>query len=325
MRSAAVGVAVTLSHLDGVSASKQQNLLPLARVADEAGAAQIVLSEHVVLAKVISGHPGVRPGDPPSGSFFPSDEEYPDPLVALAAIAAVTTRARLSTNILLAPLRPAVLLAKMVATLDVISGGRLDLGVGSGWHREEFEALDVPFRHLAERTEDSIAACRVLWAGGPSSFKSSTVSFSDIYCSPTPVQSRIPVFFGGQPSEATAARVAKLGDGWSPIGGTTPAEVELGIGLIRRAADALGRNPEELKVRCSLPLRRRTEGRPQLADTLAETRAFVDAGADIVQLPPLRSFIDASSTDPIAAVKAVIAQAVEVVGNVESAQRITTF
>jgi probable F420-dependent oxidoreductase len=313
--SSPIGLAVTLSHLDGISAPRQADLLALARAADEAGVMQIVLSEHVVLARVIAGHPPVRKGDPPSGSFFPSDEEYPEPLVALGAIAAVTTRARLSMNILIAPLRPPVLLAKMAATVDVLSGGRLDLGVGAGWHREEFDALGVPLRGLAHRMEESIEACRVLWAGGPSTYSGSTVSFEDMFCSPTPVQARIPVFFGGQPTETTAALIAKLGDAWSAIGGTTPDEIRLALDLMGKAAEKIGRDPAELRVRCSLPARRGANGNPDLAATLAEVPKYVEAGASIVQLPPLRTFVRETAEYRVAAAKAVMVEAVETIRN----------
>ena len=171
---AMVGLAATLSHIGELSGSRQEHLLELARLADESGVDQIVLSEHVALAKVVSGHPGRR-GEPSNAPFFPSDEEYPDPLVALAAIAAVTRNARLSTNILLAPLRPALVLAKMVATLDALSRGRLDLGVGAGWHREEFEAAGVRYRSRWQRMDETVLACRQLWQGGPSTFSSDTV------------------------------------------------------------------------------------------------------------------------------------------------------
>jgi probable F420-dependent oxidoreductase len=310
-----VRLAVTLSHLEGISAPKQQDLLTLARDAEDAGAAQLVLSEHVVLAAEITGHPPVRPGDPPITTFFPSDEEYPEPLVTLAAIAAATTRVRLSTNILIAPLRPPVLLAKMAATLDVLSGGRLDLGVGAGWHRPEFEAIGVPYRDLALRTEEAVAACRALWAGGPSSYTGQTVAFHDVYCSPTPLQSPLPVLFGGQPNESTARLVATLGDGWSPIGGTTPDEIRRGIGFIRDAAARMDRDPATFTVRCSLPLRRGPDERPSLRATLDTAAQYVDAGVRVVQLPPLRHFLEGSA-DPLGAAREVVAEAAQAVAEV---------
>jgi probable F420-dependent oxidoreductase len=310
MGSAAAGLAVSLSHIEGLSGPKQADLLALAREVDAAGAAQIVLSEHVVLSANITGHPPIRPGDPPAGSFFPSDEEYPEPLVTLAAIAAVTSRARLSTNILIAPLRPAVLLAKMAATVDVLSGGRLDLGLGAGWHQPEFDAVGVPLQNLAHRIQESVAACRSLWAGGPSSYSGTTVSFSDVYCSPTPIQQRLPVFLGGQPVARTARVIAAVADGWSAIGTTTPEEIRLGCDLLRQAGADVGRAPTEFRVRASLSLARDDSGHPSLAATLAPAAEYVRAGATLIQLPAVKGLVDPSAT-PVAAVAKMVAEAVD--------------
>jgi probable F420-dependent oxidoreductase len=260
-------------------------------MADQSGVDQIVLSEHVALARVVSGHPGRR-GEPSTAPFFPSDEEYPDPLVALAAIAAVTSNARLSTNILLVSLRPALVLAKMVATLDSLSGGRLDLGVGSGWHREEFQAAGVPYRNRPRRMDETVLACRQLWAGGPSSFSSDTASFSEMYCSPTPSQARIPVWFGGSATAAMARRVTEIGDGWSPIGNTPPSEVAEGVRLIREHCSRIGRDPESIKVRCSLPLRTSSSGQGDIDATVESATRYAEAGATLVQLPPLARFVE---------------------------------
>jgi probable F420-dependent oxidoreductase len=285
-------VAVTLSHIDGFGRA-QAGLLPLAAAADEAGVHQVVLSEHVVLARDIVGHPGARPGDAPTRFPFPSDEEYPDPLVALAAVAAGTKRVRLSTNVLLAPLRPAALLAKMAATLDVVSNGRVDLGVGVGWHTDEFEALGVPFEGVGARLEDTVRACQALWAGGPVSFNSPTVSFSAVYCSPTPVQpGGIPIWFGGSARPGVARRVARLGHGWSPLGSTSPDDVARGCELIRAECARAGRDPAEISVRCSLPAVRTGGAGADLAGTMAGAKAFVDAGATVIQLPPLPLFLN---------------------------------
>jgi probable F420-dependent oxidoreductase len=298
-------VAVSVSHIDDLGGPKQAGLLPLAVAAERAGVAQVVLSEHVVLARDITGHPGARPGAATTKFPFPSDEEYPDPLVALGAIAAVTTRIRLSTNVLLAPLRPAVLLAKMAATVDVLSGGRLDLGVGVGWHTDEFDALGVPFAGVGARLEDTVRACRALWAGGPASFSSPTVSFTDVYCAPTPVQAGgIPIWFGGTARQVVARRVAELGHGWSPIGNTSPDDVARGWALIRAECERIGRDPAEIAVRCSLPA---VPG--DLEATMAAAGAFAAAGATIVQLPALRLLID-----DVAHAPALLAAAVELGG-----------
>lgn len=274
-------ISIALSHVESLVGPHCERMLELARQVDESGAEQIALSEHVTLAHVITGHPGKGPGTFP----FPGSEQYPDPLVTLAAIAAVTSKVRLSTNILIAPLRPAVVLAKMAATLDCLSGGRLDLGVGTGWHAEEYAAVGVPMTDRAARLDDTLRACRALWTNRPASFSSPTVSFTDMYCCPPPVQREIPLWIGGGVNRGVAGRVAELGTGWTPMGGNDLDEVRESRALITAACEGAGRDPATAGIRVSLA--------PRPADT---TSAFVDgivermahlaaAGATVVQLP----------------------------------------
>lgn len=285
-------LAVALSHIGGLSRPGQGDLVSLALAAERAGADQVVLSEHVSLPAVVRGHPGARPGDPQIAFPFPSDEEYPDPLVALAAIGAVTHRIRLSTNVLIAGLRPPVLLAKMAATLDVLCGGRLDLGVGAGWLKEELEAHGVPLRRLASRMEDTVRACQALWRGGPASFRSETVTFTDMVCSPRPLQAGgPPVWFGGSASEATARRVAHLGHGWSVIGGTPLEDIARGVSLIADACNEAGRDPAEIAIRCSLPTVKGADGRGDIEKTADGAARLAELGVTVVQLPPLTGFV----------------------------------
>jgi probable F420-dependent oxidoreductase len=317
-RSTSVRLAVTLSHIGALPAgpgrSEPARLLDLAVAADEAGVDQIVLSEHVALPEVVTGHPGARRGDPPTRFPFDSAEDYPEPLVALAAVAAVTTRARLSTNVLIAPLRPAVLLAKMAATVDVISDGRLDLGVGVGWQQDEFAALGVPLEGVGPRLEDTVRACRELWKGGPATFSSDTVSFERIFCSPAPVQpGGIPVWFGGSARPVVARRVAELGHGWSAIGSTPPEDVAAGVALIRERCERIGRSPDGIDVRCSLPLVTRDGGTGDIVATVGGAGALAAVGATVVQLPPLTRFVRTGAdvgpalADAVAALRAGVA------------------
>ncbi len=278
-------LAVSLTHLGGLAGSGHAGLLPVAVAAEQAGVDQLVLSEHVVLAKEIRGHPDARTGDQPVKFPFPSDEDYPDPLVTLAAIAAVTTRVTLSTNVLLAALRPAVLLAKMAATVDVLSAGRLELGVGVGWHLEESDAIGVPFDGIGARLKDTIGACRTLWRGGPSSFSSKTVAFTDMFCVPTPVRGTIPVWFGGTARPQVARRIVELDDGWTPMGNATLEDVALGVELIRKHCHTVGRDPADIAVRRSLPVG------VNLDAAMGRAVEFVEAGATVLQLPPLTRFV----------------------------------
>jgi len=287
-----VRLAVPLSHLEGLSGPAQADLLTIAVAAERGGADQVVLSEHVALGSVLDGHPGA------AGRFpFDADEEYPDPLVALAAVAALTSTVRLSTNILIAPLRPAVLLAKLVATLDVLSHGRVDLGLGAGWYEGEFAAIGVPVEEREARLEDTVRACRALWAGGPATFASASVSFDGLVCSPSPVQpGGPPVWLGGGATRRTARKVAAFGDGWTVMGDATPDDIAAGAALIAEACERVDRDPNPLTIRCSL--------RPVGGDldrTMAQAAAYVEAGASVVQLPSLRAF-----TRDVADVEAVV-------------------
>ncbi|HEV7680397.1 MAG TPA: TIGR03619 family F420-dependent LLM class oxidoreductase [Candidatus Dormibacteraeota bacterium] len=273
-------LAVALSHVEPMVGPHLERLLELARAAEDAGIDQVVLSEHVTLAHVITGHPGS------SGHFpFPGDEQYPEPLVTLAAIAAVTSRVRLSTNILIAPLRPAVLLAKMAATVDCLSGGRLELGVGTGWHEEEYAALGVPMEGRVARLDDTLRACKAMWRNRPASFSSATVSFQDMYCSPGPVHDDIPLWIGGSTTRGMARRVVELGTGWSPMGGNNPAEVAEGRALIAQACAEAGRDPASVGVRVSIFPPRDATPANRVARMLESVPALLEAGVTVIQVP----------------------------------------
>jgi probable F420-dependent oxidoreductase len=186
----------------------------------------------------------------PAGAWrWETDSMWPDPLIVLAGAAAATSRIHLTTSILVMPLRPAVVIAKMSATLDNLSGGRLRLGVGSGWLRAEFDAVEVPYVGRTKRLEDSIAACRALWTESPATFASETVSFTSAYCYPKPARAAgIPVLIGGPPTPVHAERVARLAEGWNPMDVHAEGLAE-GIGHLRDAFTAIGRDPGSAVIR----------------------------------------------------------------------------
>jgi probable F420-dependent oxidoreductase len=196
-------------------------LLDLARAADDAGIDRVVVTDHVVM-----GH---NTQEYRWGKFpLPPEGPWAEPLAVLTAMAAVTSRVRLSTGILIAPLRPAALLAKTVATIDQMSGGRVDLGVGTGWQREEYEAEGLDFARRGQLLTDTVGACRALWTDTPASFSSPTLSFDDVFCAPKPAQARLPVWFAGTLNERNLRRVVELGDGWIPIMGASIDDIRAG-------------------------------------------------------------------------------------------------
>jgi probable F420-dependent oxidoreductase len=221
-----VRVSLTFSGFTRLFGGDLRAVLDAARVADDAGIDQLVLADHVVM--------GPRTDRYPFGTFpYPASEPWPEPLTLLAAIAGVTERVRLATGILVSPLRPAVLLAKTAATLDAISHGRLDLGVGLGWQREEYDATGVPWPERRQRFADQLRACVALWTEpAPVAFASPTVSFGPTWCEPRPVQRPIPLWFGVAASPSNLALVRELGAGWMPIHTTTPEQLRAGIAAL---------------------------------------------------------------------------------------------
>lgn len=272
-------VSITVSGLTRLFGGDLAGILDAARAADDAGIGQLVLPDHVVM--------GPRVDRYPFGKFpYGPEEPWVEPLTMLAAIAAVTRRVRLATGVLIAPLRPAVVLAKTASTLDALSGGRLDLGVGTGWQREEFEAVGVPFAGRAARMDDIVRACQALWTHEPPvSFSSPTVSFEDLWCEPRPTQPRgIPVWFGGGPTEATARRVAELGVGWLPIGVMPRDELARGIELLRAEFARAGRDPATPGVRAGIAAVTGDDRRLDLESTLAPVAELEAMGVTMVSL-----------------------------------------
>jgi len=270
--------AVGIFGLQDFHGGDFRKVLELMRRADELGIDQMVITDHVVM--------GERTDRYPYGNFpVPPDYAWFEPIVAMSAIAAATTRIRLATSVLISPLRPAPLLAKQAATLDVISGGRLDLGVGTGWQREEYEASGIPWPRRSQRLEDQLRACRALWTRSPASFTSETVSFDTIHCRPAPLQSPLPIWFGVAPTPASCRRIAELGQGYLPIS-QDPAVIAEDVKKIKAAFMEAGRDPGELEVRVQLRPVMGSAG-PDLEATLAGVEPALEAGATVIEVLPI--------------------------------------
>ncbi|HLI80010.1 MAG TPA: LLM class F420-dependent oxidoreductase, partial [Candidatus Binataceae bacterium] len=170
-----------------------------------------------------------------------------DPFVALSIAAAVTKRVKLGTGICLLPEREPIIAAKTIATLDVVSGGRVILGVGAGWLREETEALGTNFGTRWKRLRETVEALRVLWTQPEPSYQGELVKFPPVRCDPKPIQkSGPPILLGARGSKAME-RVVRTYDGWVPIAGR-PAGLKRDIDALRKLATERGRNPDSLQV-----------------------------------------------------------------------------
>jgi probable F420-dependent oxidoreductase len=237
-----IGFANTAPFADAAGA------VQLASLAEAAGFESVWTIEHVVYPDdYASTYPYGRDGKMPAVAATP----MPDPLVWLTWVAARTTTIRLGTGILILPLRNPVLLAKEIATLDAMSGGRTELGVGVGWLREEFDALGVPWAGRGARTDDAVAAMRALWAADHASHDGPSASFHDVSCNPKPVHGSVPVTIGGH-TEAAAARAGRLGDGFFPAKGSLRRLTEL-FDIVRASAVEAGRDPEAVVLSAAHP------------------------------------------------------------------------
>jgi probable F420-dependent oxidoreductase len=169
-----------------------------------------------------------------------------DPLELLAFAAASSTSLKLGTSVMVAPLHSAVVLAKRASTLHCLSGGRLELGLGIGWQKEEYTSVGVPYSDRGARLEETIGAMRALWSERSASFDGRFVNFEKLHSLPPPPGGSVPILLGGS-SEAAITRCGRIGDGWYPHA-MTPDEFELGVKLLRSTAAKAGRDPESIRI-----------------------------------------------------------------------------
>jgi probable F420-dependent oxidoreductase len=242
-----------------------------ARLVEELGFESVWAVEHVV---VCEGEASRYPYHPSGRSPFDARTPQPDPLVWLSHVAAATRRVRLGTGVLILPQRNPVVLAKALASLDRLSGGRVIAGVGLGWARDEAEAVGIPFEGRARRAEEAIGAMRALWRDGAASFRGEHVRFERAVCEPRPLQpGGVPIVIGGA-SAAAARRAGRLGDGFYPIGIDDARFAELRA-IAAGSARESGRDPAGIELTRSGP------PDPALA------RRYRDQGVDrMVVFPP---------------------------------------
>jgi probable F420-dependent oxidoreductase len=253
-----------------ISFTEREGIAALGRGAEAAGFESVWTVEHVIYPE---GYESSYPYDPSGKMAMDAGTSLPDPLLWLAFMAAATEHLRLATGILILPQRNPVVLAKEVATLDHLSGGRVDLGVGVGWLREEFDALGVPWERRGARTDEHIAVMRALWDADHADFDGEFFSFTDVSSNPKPANGRVPIHIGGH-SRVAAERAGRIGDGFFPGTG----DVGELIDIVRQTAADCGRDPADIEISYGSPglMARETavEAAQELAD-LGVDRAIV--------------------------------------------------
>ncbi len=256
-----------------------QPVLDLAKAADAAGVDKVVVSDHVVFGEHLDayGQPelgGMAGGRQPTGP----DGHWLEPTTVLTALGAITSNLRLGNNILLAALRRPVILAKSLATLDVLTGGRVDLGVGVGWQAEEYEAAGLDFAERGQQLDHTLAVCQALWGSCPADFSDDQLEFSRIYMQPQPVQpGGVPVWVSGTVNPRAMRRLARFGAGWIPWGDYMGGDMASHIDQMREAVSGFDRDPSGIGVVGTLPIVRTDDG-VDLAGTMDSVPALVEAG-----------------------------------------------
>jgi probable F420-dependent oxidoreductase len=252
---------------------EQHRLLDVARAADQLGVDFLDTTEHVLM-----GLNALNSGQ--GWEMHHLEQPQTEALVTLAAMAGATSRITLLSSIVIAPLRPAGLLAKQVASLYALSRGRFVLGVTASWQQDEYDALGVPYAERGAVLDEVVGACRALWSSAPASFHGRYVNFEGMFCSPRPpAGERIQVWFGGKFTPRQIRRIVSLGDGWMPFGGhnMSISQKADAIRVLRERFTAAGRDPATLEVCDALP------PMGSIAATMEQIPALAEAGVTVVR------------------------------------------
>ena len=267
-------------------------LASIARLGDRLGFYCMVAPDHILMPRQVdSVYPYSVTGSILAGGNSGAGE-WPEQITTLAYLAGVTENIRLVTSVMIVPYRNPLLCAKMLATLDMLSKGRLIVGAGVGWMEEEFELLDAPpFAERGAATDEYLQAFIELWTADNPRFEGKHVQFSDIIFLPKPAQTpHPPIWIGGQ-SRAALRRAARLGNAWHPVGAIPaaplePEELAENLAYLHRHAERAGRDPAEIQVSMKAPLydassdadgsRRRFSGLPDVV--LEDIHAYAEVG-----------------------------------------------
>lgn len=282
-----------------------ESLRTTARAADLAGVDRLVMSDHVVMGERLDayGDPkrgGQTGGRQPTGP----DGHWLDPLAVIAHVSALTERVRFGTNILLAALRRPAVLAGQCATIDVLSGGRLDLGVGVGWQQEEYEAAGLPYTERGRLLDHTLEVCQTLWSDEVATYDAPELRFDGIHQQPKPIQpGGVPIWVSGTVNPRAMRRLARFGSGWIPWGADA-ADLAESIRRMRAAVAEHGGDPDRIGVVGSLKVVTRDDG---TIDADATVAPVADALASGVTAFHTSATLPADVDDAVAALEPLVA------------------
>jgi len=254
------------------------HLFRLARAADAAGIDRVNVFDHVAFGEALDDYSrpekgGRVDGRQPTGP----DGHWPDPLVILSMVAAQTSRVRLGTQILQAALRRPATLAKTTATIDALSKGRLDLGVGVGWQAAEYQAAGLAFERRGTLLNHTLEVCQTLWAEQRASYASPELAFDNIHQMPKPVQlGGIPLWIAGTIRDTTVHRLLRFGMRWIAWG--KDEDMAVSLPMMKDAIEKAGGDPAALKASAPLPAVRTTDGKIDIARTMEALSPRLAAG-----------------------------------------------
>lgn len=268
----------------------------------------VTISDHIMVPRNLeSKYPYTNTGEFPAGATAAWLEQ----LTTTAYIAALTTKMRFVLSVMVVPHRPAVLTAKILSTIDYLSKGRLTLGIGVGWCREEFEAIGAaPFDDRGHVTDEWMMACKALWTQDEPRFDGKYVRFNDVVFTPKPVQQPIPIWVGGESAPALR-RTVRYADCWYPVG-TNPqfpmntlSRLKAGLARFRGFAEKADRDPASIQVALRVLVgpspraRRNIDGEGEMftggtADYLGDIRALAELGVSAVDVRLFATTLDAT-------------------------------
>ncbi|MDW3215565.1 MAG: TIGR03619 family F420-dependent LLM class oxidoreductase [Ilumatobacteraceae bacterium] len=264
-------------------------LLANAEAADRSGIDKLVVSDHVAFGERLDEYArpevgGVAGGRQPTGP----DGHWLEPVTLMSFLAGRTTNVRFASHVLLAALRRPIVLAKSLSTLDVLADGRIDIGVGVGWQREEYDAAGLPFDDRGRLLDECLDLCTTMWRDRAATITAGDATVERIHQMPKPVQpGGVPIWISGRVSRRVARRLVRFGTGWIPWGDDAD-DLATSLPRLRRMMTDEGGDPGGLRVVGNLPTQTGADGSRDVPSTMAVAEQLVDAGAtDLVARLPV--------------------------------------